>query len=703
MTWNWLESLRCTRPARRPGSRHGFRPSLEALEARVVPSADVLTYHNDLGRTGANLNETILTPSTVNSTNFGKLFSYSVDGQVYAEPLYKSNVTIPGQGTFNVVFVATEHDSVYAFNADSQTGGPNNDGVLWQTSFLGPGITPFSQADAYGCGQITPEIGITATPVIDDSTNTIYVVAQTKDVNGGTPTYHQMLHALDITTGAEKFGGPVEITASVPGTGDGGDTVTFHAQDYKERPGLVLLNGVIYTSWSSHCDINPNGRSAHGWVIGYDASTLAQTSVFCTSPNGNLDTIWEGGGSLAADSNGNLYFETGNGSAGPGNSNYSEAFIALSTSGGSLNVADYFIPANFAILDAQDRDIGSGAPIVLPDQPGDHPHLLVGAGKDGRIFLIDRDNMGQLNNPPDGPDNIVQELPEGTTIAGGSWDTPAYFDAGSDGNRWIYYAGNGDHLKAFSLTNGLLSTSPTSQSSASFGYPGATPIISANGTSNGIVWAVQQGGTAVLRAYDALDLTNELYDSNQAGSRDHFGTSVKFATPTVANGEVFIGTTNSLAVFGLLNPGMTPSGSQTLASHPRRFDGKPSMTNPNSNPLSLSATGQGLSHVLPQPTGTRIHDSSQDNGGGQDEKSLSAADGRWYFILRSGAEASGTLPGNVSASYSNDSTPLSRPPANQPYAALGFTGNTLTSTRDLDGVSNAQEDNNETSDMLASS
>jgi hypothetical protein len=702
MKWNWLESLGRSRPDCRPGSRQGFRPRLEALEDRVVPSTDVLTYHNDLSRTGANLNETILTPSTVNSTNFGKLFSYSVDGQVYAEPLYKSNVTIPSQGTFNVVFVATEHDSVYAFNADAQTGGPSNDGVLWQTSFLGPGITPFSQADAYGCGQITPEIGITATPVIDDSTNTIYVVAQTKEVAGDTTTYHQMLHALDITTGAEKFGGPVEITASVPGTGDGGSTVTFHAQDYKERPGLVLLNGVIYTSWSSHCDINPDGRGAHGWVIGYDASTLAQTSVFCTSPNGNLDTIWEGGGSLAADSNGNLYFETGNGSSGPDNSNYSEAFIALSTSGGVLSVADYFIPANFAILDALDKDIGSGAPIVLPDQPGDHPHLLVGAGKDGRIFLIDRDNMGQLNNPPDGPDNIVQELPDGT-IAGGSWDTPAYFDAGSDGNRWIYYAGSGDHLKAFSLTNGLLSTDPTSQSSASFGYPGATPVISANGTSNGIVWAVQQGGTAVLRAYDALDLTNELYDSNQAGSRDHFGTSVKFATPTVADGKVFIGTADSLAIFGWLNSGMTPNGGQTLASHPQQLDGKLSVSNSNSGPLRLPATGQGLASIPTQPMEAQADGSSQDNGGGQAEQWLQATDGRWYFILRSGAEASGTLPGNVSASYSNDPTPLSRPPANQPYAALGFTGNTQTSTRDLDRVSHVQEDNNETSDVLVSS
>jgi hypothetical protein len=560
MSWNWLKSPWRGRPARRPRGRNNYRPRLEALEDRVVPSGDVLSYHNDLGRTGANLSETILAPYNVNSTNFGKLFSYSVDGQLYASPLYKTGVVIPGQGTFNVVFAATEHDSVYAFDADRNTTGPMGNGLLWKDSFLGPGITPFSTTDAYGCGQISPEIGITATPVIDPDTNTIYVVAQTKEVVGSTTTYHQQLHALDIATGAEKFGGPVEITASVPGTGDSGSVVTFHARDYKERPGLVLLNGVVYTSWASHCDINPMPTErAHGWVIAYNAHTLAQVAVFCTSPNGNLNTIWQGNGALAADSQGNLYFETGNGSAGPSQGNYDEAFVKLSTDGG-LSVADYFIPANFQALDAADRDIGSGAPIALPDQAGSnaHPHLLVGAGKDGRIFLIDRDNMGGLNNPPLGPDLIVQELPD-NTIAGGSWDTPAYFYAGSISNQWIYYAGNGDRLKAFRITNGLLSTSPTSQSAISFtGSYGATPIVSANGTTNGIVWAVQQGGTAVLRAYDALNLATELYASNQAGTRDQLGQSVKFATPTVGGGKVFVGTSNALTVFGLFNQPFDP-------------------------------------------------------------------------------------------------------------------------------------------------
>jgi hypothetical protein len=551
MRWNWRAFFGSTRSSRRPQSRRRCRPRLEAFEDRIVPSADVLTYHNDLARTGANLNETILTPSNVNSTNFGKQFSYAVDGQVYASPLYKTNVVIPGQGTFNVVYVATEHDSVYAFDADSNTTGPTGNGLLWKDSFLGTGITPFSTADAYGCGQISPEIGITATPVIDPATGTIYVVAQTKQVVGTTTTYHQTLHALDIATGAEKFGGPVEISGNVTGTGDGGTTVLFHAQDYKERPGLVLSNGVVYTSWASHCDVNPGGRAAHGWVIGYDASTLAQTSVFCTSPNGNLDTIWQGNGSLAVDADGNLYFETGNGSSGPSNGNYNEAFVKLSPVGG-LHVVDYFIPSNWQALDQADRDIGSGAPIVLPDAAGSaqHPHLLVGAGKDGRIFLLDRDNMGGLHTS----DMIVQELPN-NTVSGGSWDTPAYF-MDSNGNQWIYYAGNGDFLKAFSISDAQLSTSPTSRSATAFtGSYGATPVISANGTSNGIVWAVREGSPAVLYAYDATNLANELYDSNQAGTRDQLTTGTKFFTPTVAGGKVFVATqgANTLTVFGLFN------------------------------------------------------------------------------------------------------------------------------------------------------
>jgi hypothetical protein len=556
MKWNPFKRSPGRTITRRRPPRPSFRPALERLESRDVPSTNVLTYHNDLARTGQNLTETDLTPTNVASDTFGKLTTYAVDGQIYAEPLYVSNLTIPGQGTHNVVFVATEHDSVYAFDA-------NGGGTLWHDSFINPaaGVNVVLSSDV-SCGQISPELGITATPVIDLTTNTLYVEAMTKEVSGTSTTYHQRLHALELATGAEKSGGPVDIQASVPGTGDGGSTVNFIPKNYKDRDGLVLLNGVVYTSFASHCDITP----AHGWVIGYDAQTLAQTSVFCTSPNGQLDTIWGGSGSLAVDADGNLYFETGNGTnTSPSLGNYGEAFLKIATNGG-LSVADYFIPANFQSLDSSDRDIGSGAPIVLPDQPGAHPHLLVGAGKDGRIFLMDRDNMGGLNTPSTAMDLIVQELPN-NTLSGGSWDTPAYFDGGAAG-RWIIYGGNSDRVKAFSLTNGLLSTSPTSQSPTVLsGNYGATPIISANGTTNGIVWALENAGThAVLHAYDATNLGSELYNSNQAGTRDQLGAGVKFATPTVADGKVFVPLANSLTIFGLFQvpapavTASTPSG-----------------------------------------------------------------------------------------------------------------------------------------------
>jgi hypothetical protein len=506
-----------------------------------------LTYHNDLGRTGQNLTETTLTPGNVYAGSFGKLFAYPVDGQVYAQPLYMAGVTLPDGSTHDIVYVATEHDSVYALDADDPTSGPNGDGVLWQTSFIDPanGIFPFSQADAFGCSQITPEIGITSTPVIDPGSGLMYVVSQTKVVADGT-TYHQTLHALDITTGSEVLG-PVDIQASV--VNDSGQTVVFDPRYYKERAALTLVNGVLYTAWASHCDITPS----HGWVIGYDAQTLSQVSVFNTSPNGNLDTIWQGDGGLAVDPAGNLYFETGNGTDITGyGDDYSEAFIRLN-GGDGRTVDDYFIPYNYHMLDQLDRDLGSGAPIVLPDQPGDHPHLLVGAGKEGKIYLIDRDNMGGLNNPPFGPDLVVQSIPN--ALAGGSWDTPAYFDGGDPNGPWVFYGGNGDHLKAFQLTNGLFNPVPTSQSPTVLsGNYGATPVVSANGTSDGIVWALQNAGSgAILHAYDATNLGVELYNTNQVAS-DKLNQGVKFTSPIVADGKVFVPTNGQLTIYGLLGP-----------------------------------------------------------------------------------------------------------------------------------------------------
>jgi hypothetical protein len=520
------------------------RPALVELEPRVVPSADVLTYHNDNARTGQNLAETILTPADVNAADFGALFTDAVDGVVYAQPLYKSGVVVPGQGALDLVFVATEHDSVYAFNADSP--GP----AVWHDSFISPaaGVTTVSDADLHS-NSIAPEVGITGTPVIDPSTNTLYVVAFTKEVAGSSMSYVQRLHALDLATGAEKIGGPVVIRASVPGTGPGSvnGVVSFDAIKENQRPALLLDNGVVYVAWASFDDITPY----HGWVIGYDAQTLQQTAVFNATPDGGEGGIWQSGGGPAADAAGNIYVVTGNGTfdanggAAP-NDDYGDTFLELTPTANGLTVTSYFTPFNQAVLDARDEDLGSAGPVVLPDQSGPDAHLLIGAGKEGKIYVLNRDNLGGFDPSTD---NVVQELPQAITSA---FDTPAYF------NGQVYFGGVGDALKAFALADGMLSSSPTSQTSTVFGYPGTTPSISADGSANGIVWVVQSGNPAVLRAYAGGDLGTELYDSTQAGGRDQLARSVKFEVPTVVNGKVYVGTQTGLTVFGLL-PGKATS------------------------------------------------------------------------------------------------------------------------------------------------
>jgi hypothetical protein len=555
MNWRSRKFFHYRTPARRLPFHTRCRLQVEQLESRQLLSA-VLTYHNDLSRTGQILDETALTPDTVSTSSFGKLFTYPVDGQVYAQPLYVPGVPLADGSTHNVVFVATEHDSVYAFDANSND--PNQGGgLLWQTSFLGTGISPFSTADAHGCTQISPELGITSTPVIDPiyDPNTgaliggnLYVVAQTKETIGGT-TYHQKLHVLDITTG-QDIADPVEIQASV--INDSGRVVTFMPQQYKERAALTLSNGVLYTAWASHCDITPS----NGWVIGYDAATLKQVSVFNTSPNGSLDTIWQGDGGLAVDQDGNLYFETGNGTDITGHGDdYSEAFLRLN-GGDGQTVDDYFIPFNYRALDLADRDVGSGAPIVLPDLflgNGKPVRLLVGSGKEGKIYVLNRDNLGGLNNPPVGPDLVWQSIPN--ALSGGSWDTPAFWDGGDPNGPWLYYVGNGDFAKAFQLQNGFFTTTPTSQSPTRItGNYGATPIISANGNTGGILWALQNANPAILHAYDATDLSRELWNSNQVPG-DRLGNGVKFNSPIVADGEVFVPGSNYLTVFGLTGSG----------------------------------------------------------------------------------------------------------------------------------------------------
>lgn len=499
---------------------------------------NVLTYHNDNARTAQNLSETTLTTTNVSSSTFGKVGFYSVDGKVDAEPLYASAVNIPGKGTHNLLIVASEHDTVYAIDADKGT-------TLWNTSMLQSGE---STSDTRGCYQVEPEIGITSTPVIDRTrgpNGTVYVVAMSKSGS----TYHQRLHALDLAQGTELFGGPAEVQAKYPGTGDNtnGTDVIFDPAQYEERAGLLGLNGVIYTTWTSHCDIRPYT----GWVISYDGSTLAQTSVLNLTPNGNEGAIWMSGGAPAADDSGNIYILDANGtfdttlnaSGFPSKGDYGNAFLKLSTTGNQLAVADYFEMSNQGSENGSDGDLGSGSPIVLPDLKdtlGNTKHLAVGAGKDKNLYVVDRDSMGKFDATRN---NIYQEIPGAFSDA--VFSAPAFF------NGTVFMGSVGGPLQGFTTTNAQLA--PVAKTSNSFAYPGANPSISANGTSNAIVWAVENSNPAILHAYDSSTL-KELYNSTQAsGGRDQFGAGNKFITPMIANGKVFVGTPNGVAVFGLLH------------------------------------------------------------------------------------------------------------------------------------------------------
>jgi len=497
---------------------------------------DVVTYHNDVARTGQNLSETTLTTGNVNSSSFGKVGFFSVDGKVDAEPLLLAGFNLGSQGTHDLLYVVTEHDSVYAIGAASGK-------VYWQVSVIGSGETT---SDPRGCNQITPEIGITSTPVIDRTHNVLYVVGMTKDGSGN---YFQRLHALNLTNGAEVMGSPVTITPTFPGTGDesSGGTVTFQPGQHAERAALLLVNGVIYTMWTSHCDFRPYT----GWVIGYNATTLAQSGVLNLTPNGSEGSIWMSGTAPAADAVGNIYFLDANGtfdttlnaSGLPSHGDYGNAFVKLSTTSG-LAVSDYFAMFDTVAQSNVDGDLGSGGALVLPDlkdASGTTRHLALGAGKDQKIYVVDRDNMGKFNPSTN---NIYQEI-QGV-LAGGEFGMPAYF------NNTAYFGAVGDTLKAFPIRAAKLATSPSSHSGNSFGYPGTTPSVSANGANDGIVWAAENGATAVLHAYDASNLSKELYNSNQAGSRDQFGAGNKFITPMIANGRVYVGTTNGVAVFGKL-------------------------------------------------------------------------------------------------------------------------------------------------------
>jgi hypothetical protein len=497
-------------------------------------TVNVLTYHNDDARTGQNMQETILTPSSVKSAHFGKKGFLPVQGAVDAEPLYVSNLLVGG-ALHNVVFVATEHDLVYAFDADTLT-------QLWRVSVVGPNETP---SDNRGCDQITPEIGITATPVIDLNAGphgTIFVVAMSKDTSGN---YYQRLHSLDLRTGAEQSGGPTTVEAVFP-TSTG--ILKFDPAQYKESAGLLLLNGVIYLTWAPHCDRTPY----NGWAMGYSETTLKQLGVFNLTPNGSAGSV---SNDLAADDSGNIYFLTAHGTFDttldargyPANGDYGNTFMKLSTRSNSLGVSDYFAAYNSGMQSSAEADSSSGGVLLLPDLTddlGNTRKLAVGARKDA-IYVVNRESMGKFN--PDNDNAIYQKISLNGLGSVGSWGMPAYF------NNTIYYGAANDALKAFTINNARFVSDPASQSAGAFAYPGTTPSISANGPSDGIVWTVENNGSSsILHAYDATNLANELYNSTQVGTQDQF-VGGKFITPMIANGKVYVGSPTGVIVFGLLN------------------------------------------------------------------------------------------------------------------------------------------------------
>jgi hypothetical protein len=527
-----------------------------SVSIAVSDVSGVFTYHNNLARDGANPNEYALNAASVTTATFGKLFSCAVDGSVYAQPLWVPNLALNG-GKHNVVFAATAHDSVYAFDADT-----NPCASLWQANLLdsahgaAAGETTVPYGDVGGATDIVPEIGVIGTPVIDPSSSTLYVVSKSE---GPTGTFHQRLHALDLASGNEKFGGPANISGSVVGAGydSSGATVTFNPSTHLQRAGLALVNGVVYITWASHGDLDPY----HGWIIGYNAASLSQASIYNTTADGNRGGIWMSGAAPAADSTNAMYLSTGNGtfdhdSNVTPNTDLGDSVIKFTTSSG-VSLSDWFSPYNQSSLESADDDLGSSGVVLLPDQSSGPAHLLVTGGKEGTLYLINRDSMGHFCascTSNTGDTNTIQHFSATNPLFG----TPAFWQNG------LYLSGTGDKLMVFTFnpTTGKFDISPSSQSTTTFPFPGSAPSISSQGGSNGIVWALDSsqygapenaGGPAVLHAYDATNLATELWNSSQApNNRDAAGVAVKFTVPTVANGKVYVGTQSTIEVYGLL-------------------------------------------------------------------------------------------------------------------------------------------------------
>jgi len=501
--------------------------------------AQIATSQYDNLRTGANLNEKILTPKNVNAWQFGKIGAWKVDGPVYAQPLYVPNLDLPGKGRHNVLYVATEHDTVYAFDADHPGDPP-----LWQVSFLDAkrSIEPV-HGDELQCPFIRPEVGITSTPVIDMSTGTLFVLARTRVYHPVVANdYMQHLHALAITTGVEKFGGPKSIEASVPGKGAGasGGQVAFDSLHENPRASLLLVNGNVILTWASSCDVDPY----HGWVMAYDAQTLAQKAVLNVTPDGREGGIWASDTGPAADASGNIFVPTGNGTfdAAFGGRDYGDSLLKLDPA--SLAIRDYFTPFDQQKLNDDDADLGSSGPTLLPDQPGPHPHLLLQPTKGGMIYVIDRDRMGKFQRDRNA---ILQQI----RMPGGGYGAIAYW------NGHAFFVASGDYLRDYALGNGTLKQAMRANT-PHFDNPGATPAVSANGNRDAIVWVIStrtwngRERPAVLYAYDATNVAKPIYSSEENAARDRASLATRFVVPVVVNGRVYFGTRDQVEVYGLL-------------------------------------------------------------------------------------------------------------------------------------------------------
>lgn len=523
---------------------------LPAFSTVGFGAVGVLTQHNDNNRSGENLYETTLTVTNLSTNEFGLLYSRAVDDEIYAQPLVMTNVGIPGVGLRNLLIIATVNDTVYAYDADDPSVGA----PYWTNSFIQPpGVVPVSvvDEDAIGaCGgsyqDFDDNFGIVGTLVIDPVSGTIYLVARTKEISGNTTNFVQRLHALDATTGLDRSNSPVVITATYPGTGDGSDgtNLTFDPLRLNQRPALLLVNGIVYISWASHCDNDPY----HGWVIGYNAAKLQQTAAFVNTPNGSEGGIWMSGQGPAADTNGDIFLSCGNGSV--DSTDYGESFLKLTNdNSGMLSVASYFIPRNWSPLDNGDLDLGSAGLLLIPGTS-----LAISGGKAGELYLVDRDAMKRPANSKKPWSSPLQTWSLGRREIHGA---PVWWSS-TNGSFMYIWAASGDHLRQYKLTKERFKTSPYALSAATSDWPGGILSVSANGSNagTGIVWAIGASSypSGTLHAYNAQNISRELWNSDLLPG-DALGTLAKFVPPTIANGKVYVATfDNQVLVYGLRNP-----------------------------------------------------------------------------------------------------------------------------------------------------